>query len=209
MTNKSRREPDVVLEQDDQDRHDPGDCYRPERPEIRKQPVADPPCREREHLALFYEIGGKEDHEQELGDLYWLEGDWPDADPELHAVQLGFGRPSYVGSEREHQQAERREHEHVAVALEVSDGALTTKWYDIGDDAEGRPDRLVVPRGVGPWGGVEAVDHDKADAVQHENDRHDHRIGLGGEETVGDVDYQSQAGRDAPMNSKRVGGKTP
>ncbi len=159
--------------------------------------------RQREHLPLFHEVRGEENDQQELRDLDGLEGDVPDVDPELDAVQLRLGCAAEVGRERKDEEDQSREHEHVPVALEVARAPDDKERADVGEHAERAPRGLVVP---GRHRVVEAVDHHEPDPVEQEHDRHQDRVRLRGQVAVGHVDHESQ-GRGRADELKGVGGQ--
>ena len=89
--NSSSEKPMSFSKQDDDDRGRPGERDRAEGAQVGQEAVADAACRQREQLALFDEIGGEEDDEEELRGLDRLEGDRSELDPQLDAVQLFSG----------------------------------------------------------------------------------------------------------------------
>src|SRR5581483_5301288 len=182
---EQQRRAEVGRPDHDQDGAAPGQEQRVEVRGVGEHDRADPPRRGREQLPLLHQVGGEEDHQQDLGRLAGLEVERPEVDPQPGAVDvLADSRDG-----REEQRGDPEEGERVAVALQVGDPADGGQGGDEGGDADRRPQRLVTGQV-----GVEPGDDDEADAVEEDGEAEEGAVGPGGEAPYGQVGDERQPG---------------
>ena len=137
-----------------------GEARQPQRPHL--------PREHREHLAVGGQVGGDEEHDENLRQLAGLEAEAAEAQPQLAAA-------GFVADDRQHggeQQQDAHDHERVLVIGELVQVAHDGERGDHGRDADEQPQQLVHGQI-----GHDAGDEGDADARQRERDRQDGRVG--------------------------------
>ena len=190
-------EAEVFLQHDDDEGERPhddegqkgGEARQPQRPHL--------PREHREHLAVGGQVGGDEEHDENLRQLAGLEAEAAEAQPQLAAAGL-------VADDRQHggkQQQNAHDHERVLVIGELVQVAHDGERGDHGRDADEQPQQLIHGQ-IGHNTG----DEGDADARQRERDRQDGRVGRRGEQAHGDVGHE-ECGEDAEGHAQGVEGE--
>ena len=114
---RSRRraasEPRSRSNDEDEQRDDPHEQQRAERARLGQRMPRNAAGRDREHLAVLGEVGGEEEHDEDLGDLARLERQPP---MRIHSLAPLISRPMNAGQQQQH---EAGDHERVLVAREA------------------------------------------------------------------------------------------
>ena len=111
-----------------------------------------------EHLPRVAQVRGEEDDDRDLAELGRLEGDRPELDAEVGAVDL-LADPGHA---RQQQQQQRDRGDRVAVALEHAEVAQQQDRRREQDQPDHEPLRLLARQRV-----VDPVDDDEAEAGEH------------------------------------------
>ena len=154
--------------------------------------------RDGEQLAVLGEVGGEEEHDEDLGDLAGLERQPREVYPQLRAVDL-------ASDERgQQQQDEAAHHERVLVARERLERRHRDERGHECCHADEQPHHLACGELL-----IETRDHGQADAGQHEHDREQARVGVCREaahcEVGDDEGEQQRAGYEQTRGLERLG----
>ncbi len=189
----------VLLGDEHEQRDGPHEQQRPELLERRHPDAQDAPRRDRQQFAVLGEVGGEEEHDEDLGDLAGLERQRSETKPELRAVHLAADEGG------QHEQRDRREHDRVLVAREGLERAHRHERRHEYGHADEQPHDLASSEG-----GVEAGDEREAHAGEQRGDRKQRRVGSRGSGAYGDVgDGESKdqsSWDDEVLERDRLGG---
>ena len=108
-----------------------GEARQPQRPHL--------PREHREHLAVGGQVGGDEEHDENLRQLAGLEAEAADAQPQLAAAGL-------IADDRQHgreQKQDAHDHERVFIVGELVQVAHDGEGGNHGRDADEQPQQLV------------------------------------------------------------------
>ncbi len=147
-----------------------------------------------ERLPDVHQIGGEEDHQQDLAELGRLEADRTKGHPEPGPVDL----PAEDGGEEQQQQPGDADHEAVvAQHLEIAD---EDQDQQEGDQADHQPHGLLQGQLL-----VQPVDHQ--DPQGREQRRHRQKVGIGvrRQHPAPDVGYREQSQEERPIGQRRPG----
>ena len=133
---EQQRGAEVALEDEHDERDDPHEQQRAERARLGQAHAEDAARRDREHLAVLGEVGGEEEHDEDLGELAGLEAEAAEADPQLGAVDLA------ADERRQQQQHEAADHERVLVAREALERGHADERGDERRHADEEPHHL-------------------------------------------------------------------
>ena len=163
--------------------------------ERRDGDAGDAPGADDQQLARVAQVAGQEDDDRDLGELGGLEGQRPEADAEVGAVDLRAD----PGQARQQQHPDPDRGDGVAVALQH---AVVAQQDDRGGE-EPQPDdeplRLLAGQLL-----VDAVDHHQAEAGQDGEEREQVGVGVGQREAQHHVRRQAQAEEDRPVGQRDV-----
>ncbi len=153
----------LLVDEDEQ----AGEPHHEDRPEVARPREGQPEHLRpghREHILGVGEIAGEREAQHDLGDFGRLEAVAEDPDPDPRAVELHA-----EGRQRQHQQHETGEEQHVR---EAAQDPIVLHEQDRGDragDAQHHPDELGLRVAAGRLGDeVDPVDHRDAEADQEE-----------------------------------------
>ena len=155
----------------------------PEVLERRQGDAEHPPGADDQHLAVLAQVAGEEDDDADLRELGRLEGERPDLDPEVGAVDL-LADPRQP---RRQQQQQPDRGDRVPVALEHVVVAQELDRQREEDQAEDEPVGLVAGQAV-----VDPVDHHQADRGQQGDQREEVRVGVGQPDPQVDVGGEAE-----------------
>ena len=148
-----------------------------------------------EHLARVAQVGRQEDDDRDLPELRRLEGDGPELDAEVGAVDL-LADPGHA---RQQQQQQAGERDRVAVALEHAEVAQQQDRAREQDQPDDEPLGLLARQRV-----VDPVDHDEAEAGEHADQREDVGVGVREREAQEDVPGEAQQQEDQAVGQRDV-----
>ena len=154
------RAAEILLEHDDEHCHAPHEEQRQERADVGQAERAYMPSEHREHLAVLRKVAGQEEHDNDLRDLAWLEGESAYMQPDAAAVDF----LADAGDHRREQKNDADDGERVLVVGEPVGIAQKRHDRDHEHDAQEQPNDLVDGHILAVGEGRYARDEGDADA---------------------------------------------
>ena len=191
-----QRRAEVADEDEHQHRRAPDHEQRPEVLERRDRHPRHAPRSLDQHLPRVAQVGGEEDDDRDLAELGGLEGDRPEVDAQVGAVDLRAD-PRHA---RQEEQDQARRGDRVAVALEHAQVAQQQDGRREQRQADHEPLRLLARQLL-----VDAVDDDEPEARQHGDQREHVRVGVRQREAQEQVAREAEAEEPQAVGQRDVG----